>query len=1157
MAIAISQSPYPISFSRNLMPYQVFVTDSVLQYGGYAINVVSFIGAILDDATLKLQFDGFVLEIVFKLNPDDSGLQFVTGAASPTYMAQLASEFATNYYLDKNYTITAIVDNNGNDALQFTAKSKGKIFEFVTGTWANGTISQSLLAIDQINRPNMAVFVELWVQNNATFKKIYEQAYDIDSTFGTDFDISGILNSYLDADLPTTYPQLCTKSNIEYYIRVAEASGKPFRVGKIAALPTNRVLLGGTPYEDGEGIVPTPQTVTQGATAANDKALRLGDIARTVYLSEPQYLTFLNSRSISIIGAEISLQIEVTFADGTTQMLSNPPILSGILKGQTVQFCVGYQALNLALIDTTANKIASYKVRAMESGSPISKQYSYEIDRSYKPYTRYFTYINSLGAIDSLKSYGKGTETWTFARQTNERFLSKNYKLTDGKVVEFNNNASIKFDVASGWLKSRKDNRQWADFFSSRWKFHEVGIKRLPIIVNSKEIKLSEDSVGNHVLNFGFSYKFDSDMVSDETLEAEYLDVPIPICDNNTPPLSGTWVPIGWHVSGQTVASAWTPIGWHVSGQTVASAWTPIGWHVSGQTVASTWGSIGWHVSGQPIGAISCTAITAVNISGNSSVSGTSATYNSGYSPAGATAPTAYLWSIVGQGTSIQGANNGPNCSFNFGTSGNATITLTLTTCGGATVSTTKTVSQAAVVAGPGKVMFIRNLTGGNGIYEPDLGGFADYGQIRNQLLVWKSLGVEAVQLNYRLDTYSDALLIKNANWLIANGLKFSICFWARGSSGDGRDKLIHNDGFVDLTALDYSSPNIKAEVSAKMTSMANVINSNASYSSNFLYFIFGNGATEEFYNEYNRSNAQISVSPGNYTANSLAAWRQFLFAKYGVTAPYSIGGINTSGNMPLLQLDNSSPWQSLNNTLNTPAGHDWQYFVASELKKFFLAFKTPVKNINSNMECWFFPTTWYGVQSYSIEIMYAAIRELCVEADGVYSSCNTFGQFYENLKFIDSMIGTFGNTKKVAIEFDPDDSSFNGGGVMAQFGNVPLDFLGNQQKIEEAVKRISSNVEFHMNFAMTYGDGGTYSQAANTFPFGQYDQVTGWGAVMTYIKNNYQNGANRYNRTNAPVLTKSVATWIANSDSYDLHGSWVGIGGHNFGTPINVIINN
>ncbi|WP_439585651.1 hypothetical protein [Dyadobacter bucti] len=61
---------------------------------------------------------------------------------------------------------------------------------------------------------------------------------------------------------------------------------------------------------------------------------------------------------------------------------------------------VSYQQLNLNEI-AGGNAIESYTVQLFSLIAPASRPYTYVLKYEYKPYRRYFVYLNSLGALDT------------------------------------------------------------------------------------------------------------------------------------------------------------------------------------------------------------------------------------------------------------------------------------------------------------------------------------------------------------------------------------------------------------------------------------------------------------------------------------------------------------------------------------------------------------------------------------------------------------------------------------------------------------------------------------------------------------------------------------------------------------------------------------
>ncbi len=89
-----------------------------------------------------------------------------------------------------------------------------------------------------------------------------------------------------------------------------------------------------------------------------------------------------------------------------------------------------------------------------------------------------------------------------------------------------------------------------------------------------------------------------------------------------------------------------------------------------------------------------CNPITSVTINGaTTGMAGQSSTYSVSFN-SGADSPSSYVWSISGQGTGFLSGNTGSTATFQFGTSGNATVYLDVVDCTGNTRSASLSVDQ-------------------------------------------------------------------------------------------------------------------------------------------------------------------------------------------------------------------------------------------------------------------------------------------------------------------------------------------------------------------------------------------------------------------------------------------------------------------------------
>lgn len=569
MAIVVNQAPADISFSRNPIIYDLQANDVVETAGVAAINTISFTSAVTATTVISVRYNGQEVRFVGAAVPDASGNQIPLSATPDAgYVASLIPYFQNNYYLDPDFTVTSSGTN-----LILTAKKKGTAYNLLAGNYQSGAIAQTTAGVDEVRKKNHSIYVEINLVDDAdNLTKIYGQPYETDTDGRAKVDISKMLHAQLQADLPPLNgdkAQKCILSNRRYALRIAPAFGEPFNIGILTKLATKRVLLGGTPYEDGPAL--TPVSITQKAFSSEDIALRLGDTVRDTRTDQPQYLTFLNARATT--AENLRLIAQLYFSDNTSQTVTGITTINGIGQNQTVQFATGFADLNLSSYESPTKIVTRYTLQlTTTAGAARSAIYTYNVEREWKPYARHFVYVNSLGVLETVLTFGKGSETWAFVKQSAEKYLAQNYKLTDGQSLDYDLQADVKFEVASGWLRSKREVRQFADMFLSRWKYRRHNGADLPISVNTKEIKLAPDGDGRHAVGFEYQYHFSSNLLSSDTLDGEWFEL-IP------PPFSGggantTWA---WTVEhdNETDVPAWVL---NISQQDIANWNTAFSW---------------------------------------------------------------------------------------------------------------------------------------------------------------------------------------------------------------------------------------------------------------------------------------------------------------------------------------------------------------------------------------------------------------------------------------------------------------------------------------------------------------------------------------------------------------------------------------------------
>ncbi|WP_461042508.1 hypothetical protein, partial [Spirosoma harenae] len=134
-------------------------------------------------------------------------------------------------------------------------------------------------------------------------------------------------------------------------------------------------------------------------------------------------------------------------------------------------------------------------------------------------------YLTSLGAIDTITTYGKGSGELSIFSEQAERYLPSPYELSHGQFVEYNLALQQQVDVATGfWPQSVL--KTWTDFYRSPQKYRLTQEGALPVGLVSKSLKEATDGDTLFAHKWTYVYLFKDDFYTGET--DDLGDGPIP-----------------------------------------------------------------------------------------------------------------------------------------------------------------------------------------------------------------------------------------------------------------------------------------------------------------------------------------------------------------------------------------------------------------------------------------------------------------------------------------------------------------------------------------------------------------------------------------------------------------------------------------------------
>ncbi|MEM7550892.1 MAG: hypothetical protein AAF363_14510, partial [Bacteroidota bacterium] len=224
--------------------------------------------------------------------------------------------------------------------------------------------------------------------------------------------------------------------------------------------------------------------------------------SRRVDREQEDYLQFfLYATGIS----SIRLKADVTFTDDSTTSTPILKRLDGVGRGDLILVPAGPIHSGINSID--ASKIVKSYVLTLtdQSSNAISEPISYELISHKPPRTRYFMFLNSVGAYEIFRATGVFEESFVSDKEEIQKFLGHDYDALDGEFEAYNMSSRKQFSGSTGFLLDAEEARVLSDLFLSPRVYALEGAKRVPIVVSGRETRIRVDKEYQYYVRFGYS----------------------------------------------------------------------------------------------------------------------------------------------------------------------------------------------------------------------------------------------------------------------------------------------------------------------------------------------------------------------------------------------------------------------------------------------------------------------------------------------------------------------------------------------------------------------------------------------------------------------------------------------------------------------------
>lgn len=524
MALLVTPPP-PITFSKEPTLWKWEDDRADWNNGINAQNIVAIDSSIFEGAQMVIRWGDQEQRFTATATPGLTGnyipLYTFNDATREAYVKSLVPILQNNYYLNEDFEIEAIsFDILGFEIwnVALTARKTGTLYNCINTKFKGGGVTNYIVGTGDNVLVNYSVFLEIFLgdADSVNFERIYKASIDLDDDARAQMNVSDILHAYLESEIPDfvlPVAQKCQNSRRKYYIRYAPAGGENFDIGTIVETEKFVIILGG-----GTELNGSPRTVTQtfkNLSTSEDRFLMLQDRTRWIRQDEPVFVSWLN---FSPTAKNIHASVLITFSDGTTTT-TNTNVVFNVAQYEKLLFAVGFRQLNLTYYAGT-KEVSEYTVTLRDDSGVVSEGLRCIVNYAHEEYIRYFAHINSHGALETIKTYGKGSGTWKVFKETAERLLPVDFNAKSAQYIEWNHTFQDTTETATGFVP--KYQLKWfLDFFLSPVKYRVVNNLGFAIGVNTDTIERGTD--GQNQFGFVFEYQYQRyfEYVSATDLEAQ------------------------------------------------------------------------------------------------------------------------------------------------------------------------------------------------------------------------------------------------------------------------------------------------------------------------------------------------------------------------------------------------------------------------------------------------------------------------------------------------------------------------------------------------------------------------------------------------------------------------------------------------------------
>ncbi|MBC6988575.1 SprB repeat-containing protein [Hymenobacter sp. BT491] len=275
---------------------------------------------------------------------------------------------------------------------------------------------------DPTTKPELSFVVEVFVEREylsgefALAGQAQEQPADRDGR--TVFEVQELLEPFVEPTLPSLDSQYrdevqpATNNFKRFYLRYRERTTSGLADSTVTT-EMSYLVYGGLSFEEA-----SRGTWFNGYFERVKPFLTWEPGHKSVLRNQPEYLYFMVN---SYTTTAIKRWVKVYFQDGTNTSFAQDGWPT-VQRYEVYIVPFGFDALQLGNLETSAKHVVRWEAWVSDQNDgPVSEVRTYKLDRRYHHTPRFFWYVNSLGGVNTLATFGRAelqvaTKTTSSAR---------------------------------------------------------------------------------------------------------------------------------------------------------------------------------------------------------------------------------------------------------------------------------------------------------------------------------------------------------------------------------------------------------------------------------------------------------------------------------------------------------------------------------------------------------------------------------------------------------------------------------------------------------------------------------------------------------------------------------------------------------------------